>query len=235
MPTNKKKTKPKTLTPKSAVEELLGTTLLSPKNTDSTVYPTKPTKEVFKDKRFVLLYFSCKSYHCERFSPDLKTFYDKFSEQGKFEVVYVSSDNTLKDFDDNFATMPWVAIPNDDDGYHVKKKLAEQLKISTVPVLVMLQVETGKFVTKKAHTDIQQVARQNFSEAAAMKVIGDWTAIQAKPIEEGVQEAQIDSLLWTILRNPLWIILFFYVVKWFKNRSSGSTGDATASVEGDEF
>ena len=208
----------------SPIEEILGTTLLKPKtDKNDAEYPTALTKDVLKDKEFVLLYFSALSPTCEFFLPFLKEFYEKHSETGKFQVVYVSSDRNLDDFDQNFSNMPWVSIPNSDEGFHIKNKLAQRLKISKIPVLITLRAQTGFFVTNKTHLEIRRLADRNFDDAASKKTIEAWKSKEAVTIEEGVQDMQIDSMLVGLLKNPIWIVVVFYVWKWFfKNKMSSA-------------
>ena len=214
MPTNKRKKRTKEPPKMSPIEELIGTTLLAPKQEgDTESYPTKSTKDVFKGKEFVLLYFSAVSHPCTMFAPMLKAFYENHADT--LEVVYVSSDKTLDDFDENYANMSWVAIPNDDDGFKVKKKLAELLKVQKIPVLIILQVETGLFVTNKAHLQIRALADKDFKEFYSQKVIDEWKDKKAVPIKEGAQDAQIDSMLTTLLKSPAWIFLVYYGYKWY--------------------
>lgn len=206
------------------MEELLGMNLLTPREKDAAEYPTISTKDAFNDKEFVLLYFSAVCPSCEFFCPLLKEFYEKHGDAAKIQVVYVSSDKTLDDFDENYAKMPWPSITNDDDGYEVKKRLAERLKVQKLPVLIILQVETGLFISNKAHLKIRVMDDRNFSKSSVQKVLEEWKNTKAVPIEEGVQDEQIHSLVMGLLKNPAWIFILYYAYKWFfKDMLKGST------------
>ena len=218
----KKKSKEGPLTP---MEELLGKTLLAPKKSpDDADYPTLATKDVFQDKEFVFLYFSAVCYACEMFTPFLAEFYEKHHEAGKFQVVYVSSDKNLTDFDENFAKMPWLSITNDDDGFYKKKFLGEKLKIQKVPVMVLLQVSTGKFISNKAHLRVRQLADYDFDEKSVQKELEAWRKIEPVTLEEGAENAQIRSMWMSLLTNPAMVLILFYAYKWYAERKTTMMG-----------
>ena len=51
--------------------------------------------------------------YCRAFVPKLEAFYDNLQkrELGRFEVVYMSSDGSQSEFEENFRMMPWTAMP----------------------------------------------------------------------------------------------------------------------------
>ena len=54
---------------------------------------TVPASEAFKDKKYVLIYFSAHwCPPCQRFTPLLADFYDEHKDKYSFEVLFVSSD-----------------------------------------------------------------------------------------------------------------------------------------------
>jgi nucleoredoxin len=230
--------------PKSPIEEVLGRTLLTTKKGDKKDddFPRKPTKDLLEDKDFVLLYFSNNTCPpCEIFIRMLIDFYEKHNKTGKFEVVYVSSDRTLEDFDEKYGKMPWLAIPTDDDGYNVKNSLATSLKIQKIPILIVLDAKTGLFVTNQAHLKVRALADQDYETAAVTKVLDEWKAKEAVTLEEGAKDAQINSLLMGVLKNPAWILGLYYLYKFFKlylkanDDSSTEAGDAMDSPGEAEF
>lgn len=97
------------------------------------------------------LYFSAKWCHPElKFTPKLISVYQKINQEsvnnggGGFEVVFVSSDRDKKTFDAYFQTMPWLALPFDDQ---TNKDLTKYFDITGIPSLVILGPD-GKTVTK---------------------------------------------------------------------------------------
>ena len=54
---------------------------------------------------------------CRSFTPILATWYSKLTSgtlKGKFEVIFLSSDQSEEEFDSYFKTMPWCALPFSD-------------------------------------------------------------------------------------------------------------------------
>ena len=65
--------------------------------------------------KIIAVYFSAHwCPPCRNFTPKLAKFYNnvKQSQQGsRFELIFVSSDNTDKEFSEYLAEMPWYALP----------------------------------------------------------------------------------------------------------------------------
>ncbi|TVU40788.1 hypothetical protein EJB05_14266, partial [Eragrostis curvula] len=96
----------------------------------------------------VLLYFSAEwSGPSRAFVPTLIKEYKKIKEKNiDFEVVLVSSDRDQSSFDKNFAEMPWLALPLEDER---KASLNKAFKIRRIPSLVAIG-PTGQTVTNDA-------------------------------------------------------------------------------------
>mmetsp|Transcript_6390 Transcript_6390/g.9544 ORF Transcript_6390/g.9544 Transcript_6390/m.9544 type:complete len:117 (-) Transcript_6390:2042-2392(-) len=68
--------------------------------------------EALKEKDVLGLYFSASwCGPCQGFTPQLSTFYKAYSENKKFEIVFVSSDKDEVQFVEYFKKMPWLALP----------------------------------------------------------------------------------------------------------------------------
>lgn len=96
----------------------------------------------------VCLYFSAHwCPPCRAFLPKLIKAYEEIKAKGHaFEVIYISSDRDLSSFEDYFATMPWMALPFNDER---KQSLSRTFKIQGIPSLVAIG-PTGRTVTKEA-------------------------------------------------------------------------------------
>lgn len=186
------------------MESLLGKTLIKQK-----VLVT--TKNAMKDKDLVLLYFSASwCPPCKAFSPILKEFYSLLHNTEKIEVVYVSSDRTVEEFEGYYGQMPWLAIESVD----LKKRLASMLQIRGIPALIVLDSKTGKFVSNDARNDVQAAAGNT---AKYKEVVAKWKSKEPVPIEQGLPSSGAFSLrgvIMAILKNPMYIFGTIYMVKY---------------------
>jgi thiol-disulfide isomerase/thioredoxin len=224
---------------KGPMEELLGTSLLTAKKGDT--FTSKPTKDLFRNKEFVLLYFSASwCPPCRAFSPILTDFYKKHKDSGKFEIVYVSSDRSLNEFEEYYGKMPWTAIATDAESAQIKSALATRLKIQGIPALIVLQVKTGLFVTGDARTPIQGLQVDN--KTAVTQLLNEWKNTEAVALEEGASSggggvgglgSMIWKLLMTIMKNPAYIFAMLYFYKQAKKLLADKGEVETPSEEED--
>ncbi|KAG7360882.1 thioredoxin-like protein [Nitzschia inconspicua] len=118
--------------------------------------PPKPTAELLKGKKLVGFYFtSAWNGMGKEFTTKLAEFYKTCLSKDDMEIVYVSSDDTRNEFLETFAGMPWLAIDGDEDGTRIKHNLATHLKVFRLPSLVILNVDTGHFVTDNGRQQVQ--------------------------------------------------------------------------------
>lgn len=81
---------------------------------------------------------------CKAFTPLLVETYKKVKAAGKeLEVVFVSSDKDMGQFQEYFATMPWLAIPPGDKR---KAALSSRFEVEGIPALVLLDGATGETI-----------------------------------------------------------------------------------------
>lgn len=90
---------------------------------------------------------------CRNFTPKLAKFYNsvKQSQNGvKFELIFLSSDKTEKEFSEYLSEMPWYALPY--SKRTEKGKLSKHFKVSGIPTLIFLDGETGKVINKNGRS-----------------------------------------------------------------------------------
>ena len=132
----------------SALGELLGEQFLG---TDG-----KPVGiDALGDVDLVGIYFSAHwCGPCRAFTPKLVEFAEKLKAEGvNFPIVFASSDQDAKGFEEYFATMPWLAFPFGDARI---KALNQKYAVSGIPWLVVLDARTGELVLNEADTDVPQ-------------------------------------------------------------------------------
>ncbi|KAL1192084.1 putative nucleoredoxin 1 [Cardamine amara subsp. amara] len=95
-----------------------------------------PVSEL-EGKKTIGLLFSVASYRkCTEFTPKLVEVYNKLKENGEdFEIVMISLEDDEEAFNQDFETMPWLALPFNDKG---SSKLARHFMLSALPTLVIL-------------------------------------------------------------------------------------------------
>lgn len=203
-----------TAPPQPTLEELLGPSLLT-----NAKGAKKATAAALKDKDLILLYFSANwCPPCKTFSPLLIDFYNKISKDAKLEVVYVASDRTIDDFKAYYGKMPWLAVPSDEGAAAIKNGLAEKLKITGIPTLVVLD-KKGNFVTDLAREPVTAAAADKTKSMALCK---EWKEAESVPLAQAKLGQSGKSffaggfmgIVMAILKNPMYIFGMIYIVKW---------------------
>eukprot|EP00439_Symbiodinium_sp_Y106_P086065 s234_g31.t1 len=127
------------------MEALLGTSL-------QTKDGVKPTAEVLKDKKAVLLYFSAHwCPPCRGFTPVLAKAYTDYAEKD-VEVVFISSDRDESGFNEYYGEMPWACVPYADRAK--KDELAGKFGVRGIPMLVVLKPD-GSVVSENGRGEVQ--------------------------------------------------------------------------------
>jgi len=165
----------KNKTSNSPMVDVVGPNLLS------NLEKTESTTTVMKGKDLVMLYFSASwCPPCKKFTPLLADFYTNHCVKNNIEIVYISSDTDIPSFNEYYGTMPWKSIPPMESA-HIKQKLADRLKISGIPTLVVLDAKTGHFVSDWAK---DEVVVAGSSDEKCAEVIKQWKEKESVPIEE---------------------------------------------------
>uniref|UniRef100_A0A3P9KIN6 Nucleoredoxin n=1 Tax=Oryzias latipes TaxID=8090 RepID=A0A3P9KIN6_ORYLA len=97
------------------------------------------------------LFFGCSlNGPCKQFNGSLCEFYSRFKKSSehkdKLEIVFISSDQDQKHWQDFLQEMPWPALPFKDR--HKKMKLWNKYKVTSIPSLVFVDAATGKVVCR---------------------------------------------------------------------------------------
>ncbi|XP_038890282.1 probable nucleoredoxin 1 [Benincasa hispida] len=94
------------------------------------------------------LYFSVYGHEpCDEFTPILVDTYKKLKEKGQnFEIVLISLDDENEDFSEALKTVPWLALPFQDEKCKI---LVRYFELSTIPTLVIIG-QDGKTLISNA-------------------------------------------------------------------------------------
>jgi nucleoredoxin len=198
------------MTEPTAMEALLGSDLLA-----NVKGPAKKTKELLKGKDLVLLYFSANwCSPCKTFSPILAQFYNAIAKDAKLEIVYISSDRTVEDFDSYYGKMPWLSIPLVEGSAQIKNNLSQTLKIAGIPTLVVLDAKTGEFITGLAREEVTAVGG---NKAKAKELAEKWNQKERVALAEanmgGGSQGGLMGILMYFAKNPMYIFGLLYMVK----------------------
>jgi len=221
-------------TPPNPFVSLLGPTLIQDVKGKKQV----KTINAVKNKELVLLYFSASwCPPCKAFSPLLKEFYQ--ATKDRIEIVYVSSDSTVAEFEGYFGSMPWLSLPID-GAAPIKNKLAQTMQIRGIPALVVLNAKTGHFVTDQAREQVTASLKSKSGKKEAMtQLLHTWhVETEAVPLDQakfnggaGAGPQGLWAIVMALLKNPAAIFALLYFVKWFmrqyKELMAGSGDDGT--------
>lgn len=156
--------------------DLFGPKLLTKPHTSGV-----PTAAALRGKKLVALYFSASwCPPCRSFSPTLIEFYK--SVRDDVEIIFVSSDRDDASFSDYFGKFPWLAmVPGHTSKEHNDRQatLATKMHIQGIPSVVVLDADTGHFVTDGARDDIMGAA----GEEARRALVQSWLAREAVPLD----------------------------------------------------
>jgi len=89
---------------------------------------------------------------CRLFTPILIDFYNKINEkEKKFEIIFISSDQSSQQFDEYYNTMPWAAVNFDDE---MRDTLGDAFQINGIPTLIIFD-NKGKKLCDDGRMTIQ--------------------------------------------------------------------------------
>ncbi|UJR18210.1 hypothetical protein I4U23_005111 [Adineta vaga] len=109
--------------------------------------------------KIIGLYFSAHwCPPCRSFTPILTEFYNKYSEEKKFEIIFLSSDNDEESFNEYYKEMPWLTL--DFKEREKKDELDQKFQIDGIPTLILLDGNTANILCHDARQEIQFYDKQ---------------------------------------------------------------------------
>lgn len=106
------------------------------------------TEDQLKEQPVIALYYSASwCGPCRQFTPLLVEFYNHVKKKGKrFEVVWLSRDNTADEFFAYYQQMPWLAVPAD-KVQECLELTAQKYQLNGIPHLVLLDGFDASIIT----------------------------------------------------------------------------------------
>jgi thiol-disulfide isomerase/thioredoxin len=89
---------------------------------------------------------------CRKFTPQLANLYQQVQKNYPpytLEVVFLSCDHDEAGFASYFSSMPWKAVPFDEEG-GVREKILSWIKVTGIPRLVVVNASTGAIIEDNA-------------------------------------------------------------------------------------
>ncbi len=113
------------------------------------------TIDDIKESQFLGLLFSAHwGPPCRTFLSILKDFYSEVNiDEKKCEVLFLSMDKSLDDFDEHYKSMPWLALPFNNERC---QKLKAHFDITGIPIFVVVDSQTGELVTMRGRKDLHE-------------------------------------------------------------------------------
>ena len=147
----------------------------------------------------------------------------------------MSSDSTESEFNNYFDGMPWTALPIDREGGLTKGRIAQSLKVTGVPVLVVLDAATGYLISDQAAQEVRRAMTMSSDGGeedkaeiikACKELLSTWKGTTPLPFNEAKLTGGLPSfmqlsyrdMIWTLLRTKWFVIALVFVLKFYKYR-----------------
>eukprot|EP00804_Cyclotella_cryptica_P019206 CCRYP_006121-RC/>CCRYP_006121-RC protein AED:0.45 eAED:0.45 QI:0/0/0/1/0/0/2/0/132 len=127
-----------------------------------------------------MLYFSAHwCPPCRAFTPRLADAYNahiKYLESaglndgndGEIEVIFISLDSVLSEYEHYRSTMPWYSVPHSNLWQlNIKDDLSKKYSIRTIPTLIILNGEGGEVVTRNGKGEYSAFFKGDYQLASS--------------------------------------------------------------------
>ena len=110
---------------------------------------------------------------CRGFTPILSEFYKVANQEKKqIEIVFVSCDRDSKSFNEYYDSMPWIAVPFENE---MKDTISEAFGINGIPAFLVFD-NKGNLIDQDARTIVQKSKGSGFNKESADKIIEGWNS-----------------------------------------------------------
>jgi len=163
---------------------------------------------------------------CRAFTPRLIELYEAAAaaskpKQKQLEVVFVSSDPTVAQFEAYYRDMPWLSFSSADEVRDQKNSLAKTLAVSSIPTVIVLTTATGQVVADdNVVARIEECCNSSNKQDPAdsssfQKLLDEWHQTEPVDIAAAVDRRVKQQMTWasffkTLLRQ---IVLMFVILQ----------------------
>ncbi len=198
------------------------------------------TSDLLKNKNVVGLYFSASwCGPCRQFTPQLAEFYQRVNKKGKkFEIIFVSQDNSAESFVSYYEKMPWLAVPIDTVA-EIADSLSRQYRMKGIPHLVLLDGYDASVITLdgrgkvlsdkyglefpyRSRTLINAIPRpiKNLLKSIQSSIAAGISKMGEKAVEKIVRlKNRATATMWSVCRGIVESIVPKRVLQLFRSRS----------------
>lgn len=154
-------------------------------------------------------------------------FYNACAKDGKLEIVYISSDRSIPEFEGYYKKMPWLSIPSEKGSAAIKNNLSQLMGIQGIPTLVVLDAKTGEFINATARGEVSLVGGD---AKRGQELFAEWMAAERKPMSEASkvigarQQNLITMIFMWFVQNPISIFALLYCYNQLKKRWNAASG-----------
>lgn len=151
------------------------------------------------------------------------------------EIVYISSDRTVPDFEGYYQKMPWLSIPANEGSATIKSNLAKVLGIQGIPTLIVLDAKTGEFISSSGR---EEVTRVGGDKAAALELIALWKTMERRALAEaatlvGGSQNPFMAVVMFFSKNPMAVFALLYAYKYLMRKWNAANGGGALGGEED--
>lgn len=127
---------------------------------------------------------------CRGFTPTLIQAYDSITrlQRKKLEIVFVSADRTAGEFREYYASMPWAAVPFDDEAR--RDALNAHYGVRGIPTLILIAPD-GTVICKNARAEVEKDAQgANFPWGVVPSTLASATSGQTVSLADALAEVR---------------------------------------------
>jgi len=206
--------------------------LFGPNLLTAVTHPPQPTGKVLQNTELILLYFTAsysnkkddnkKKMNAQSVNTALLEFYNTAAKDHYVEIILISSDSIVEEFEEFYATMPWLAIPSDTGAATIKAYLATTLSVRRQPSLIVIDAKTGEYVpATDAKDEIitaaaapQQQRRENI-----VAVINRWKNLPRQPLSAaGQSQNPVVRFFMFLVKNPVLLFGIMSLIRLFRQK-----------------
>jgi hypothetical protein len=137
--------------------------------------------------------------------------------------------------------MPWLSLTNEQGSAAIKSNLATIFNITSIPTTLVLNAQTGNFITDDARNTVSSAFGSNGgTKEEGLELIKTWKGMVSVPLEEAAKQRSVAGVQGNILvqivmffaKNPVYIFGLLYFFKLFRKKFESYLESSAATTDG---